>query len=148
MGLLQNRRVDRTDENKTFWERLCEASEDVGLPYGFSDIGRELDIWPSAVQKWRDQINFPVKRNLITLAKNRGVNVEWLETGRGNKLAEGAMDAATRELLTIWNKLPGNAQARLLNAARYERTAIISHTVRKDGETVQPFPEEPPPTTP
>lgn len=122
MALLHTWRVTSSAPNQTFWDRLEEASADVGLPSGLSDIARELDIWPSAVQKWRDGINFPAKKNLIVLAKNRGVNLEWLETGRGPKQAEGAMDAATRELLSIWNKLPQDAQERLLHAARYEKT--------------------------
>lgn len=126
--LVQNWCVTSGTNNQTFWDRLEEASRDVGLPCGLSDIGRELDIWPSAVQKWRDDVNFPAKKNLITLAQNRGVNVEWLETGRGPKLAEGAMDAATRELLSIWTKLSQDAQDRLLNAARYERTANPGNT--------------------
>lgn len=108
---------------KSFWDRLEEASQDIGLPCGLSDIGRELDIWPSAVQKWRDGVNYPAKKNIITLAKNRGVKVEWLETGRGDKLSEDVMDAATRELLAIWLKLPPDAQQRLLSAAKYERQA-------------------------
>lgn len=123
MALPQNWRVSKDAAPPTFWDRLEEASRDLGLPSGLSDIARELDIWPSAVQKWRDGVNYPAKKNIITLARNRGVNVEWLETGRGPKLAEGEMDAATRELLAIWLKLPEEAQARLLHAARYERTA-------------------------
>lgn len=114
--------VPKITPPQSFWDRLEESSQDVGLPYGLSDIGRELDLWPSAIQKWRDGLNFPGKKNLIALAKNRGVNTEWLLTGRGPKLAEGAMDAATRELLQLWNKLPEKAQERLLQAARYEHT--------------------------
>ena len=120
--MLQTRRVTEPDPHK-LWDRLEEASRDVGLPCGLSDIGRELDIWPSAVQKWRDGLNYPAKKNLITLAQNRGINVEWLETGRGQKLAEGAMDAATRELLSIWTQLPTEARERLLAAAQYEKRA-------------------------
>lgn len=111
------------DTPTSFWDRLVLASRDVGLPYGFSDIGRELDIWPSAVQKWRDGINFPARARMNTLAQNRGINVEWLETGRGERLSRGAMDAATRELLAIWTRLPPDAQQRLLGAAKYEKTA-------------------------
>lgn len=107
---------------QTFWDRLEEASQDVGLPFGLSDIGRELDIWPSAVQKWRDGEGLPGQRNMIQLATNRGVNTEWLKTGRGPKLSEDAMDAATREFLAIWTKLDDEARKRLLNAAHYERT--------------------------
>lgn len=108
------------DKAQTFWDRLEESSRDVGLPHGLSDIGRELDLWPSAVQKWRDGLNLPGQRNLIELAKNRGVNTEWLQTGRGPKLAEGAMDEGTRELLKLWQSLPDEARERLLHAARYE----------------------------
>jgi hypothetical protein len=108
---------------QTFWDRLEEASQDVGLPFGLSDIGRELDIWPSAVQKWRDGEGLPGQKNLITLATNRGVNTEWLKTGRGPKLSEDAMDAATREFLAIWTKLDDTARQRLLNAAHYERAS-------------------------
>lgn len=110
------------------------------MPYGFSDIARELDIWPSAVQKWRDGVNYPAKKNLITLAQTRGVNVEWLETGRGAKLSEKAMDAATRELLAIWLKLPKDAQERLLHAAQYEKNLS-----RPQGPPppVSPFPQRP-----
>jgi len=118
--VLQYQRVNPAPSS--FWERLVEASHDIGLPYGFSDIGRELDIWPSAVQKWRDGVNYPAKKNIVALAQARGVNVEWLETGRGPKLSEKAMDAATRELLAIWLKLPKEAQDRLLHAAKYEKT--------------------------
>jgi hypothetical protein len=109
----------------SFWARLVESSRDVGLPYGLSDIARELDIYPSAVQKWRDGDSLPYEKNLITLAKARGVNTEWLKTGRGDKLATGTMDAGTRELLSIWMKLPEDARTRLLNSARYERSANI-----------------------
>lgn len=105
----------------TFWERLEESSQDVGLPCGLSDIARELDIWPSAVQKWQDGIGLPAQKNTIQLAKNRGVKFDWLLYGVGPKLAESAMDAATRELLALWNSLPQDAQERLLHAARYER---------------------------
>src|SRR5688572_1924553 len=94
----------------TFWERLEEGSRDVGLPCGLSDIARELDIWPSAVQKWQDGIGLPAQKNTIRLAKNRGVNFNWLLYGQGPKLAESAMDLATRELLAIWTKLPREAQ--------------------------------------
>jgi hypothetical protein len=118
----------------SFWERLQEASRDVGLPCSLSDIGRELEIWPSAVQKWQDGIGLPAQKNLITLAMNRGVNTEWLKTGRGLKYAESAMDAATRELLQIWTKLPSEAQQRLLGAARYEKAVTT------------PPPSEPPAT--
>jgi hypothetical protein len=106
---------------QAFWDRLEESSQDVGLPCGLSDIGRELDIWPSAVQKWRDGEGLPGQKNLIRLAMNRGVNTEWLKTGRGPKLSEDAMDAATRELLSIWTKLDKDAQERLLQAAKYEK---------------------------
>ena len=108
----------------TFWERLQEASRDVGLPCGLSDIGRELDVWPSAVQKWQDGVGLPAQKNLNALAINRGVNTEWLKTGRGPKYAESAMDARTREMLSIWTKLPSEAQDRLLGAARYEKTIL------------------------
>jgi transcriptional regulator with XRE-family HTH domain len=104
--------------SQAFWDRLEESSQDVGLPCGLSDIGRELDIWPSAVQKWRDGEGLPGQKNLIRLATNRGVNTEWLKTGRGPKLSEDAMDAATRELLSIWTKLDKDAQERLLQAAK------------------------------
>lgn len=107
---------------QTFWDRLEEASQDVGLPCGLSDIGRELDVWPSAVQKWRDGTAIPAQKNQIALARNRGVNVEWLLTGRGAKLSENAMDAATRELLSIFTKLDKAAQERLLAAAKYEKS--------------------------
>jgi hypothetical protein len=116
------------DAQRTFWDRLEEASRDIGLPCGLSDIGRELDIWPSAVQKWRDGVNYPGQSNLITLARNRGVNTEWLLTGRGPKLAESAMDANTREFLLLWTSLPPEAQQRLLGAARYEKAAASSTT--------------------
>lgn len=122
MPLAHTLRVE-TDATETFWDRLEEASRDIGLPCGLSDIARELDIWPSAVQKWRDGDSLPYQKNLIALALVRGVNTEWLKTGRGDKLAEGKMDAGTRELLSIWTKLPEGAQTRLLNAARYERSA-------------------------
>ena len=133
--MLQTHWVNEPDHPQTLWDRLEEASADIGLPCGLSDVGRELDIWPSAVQKWRDGLNYPAKKNLITLAQNRGINVEWLETGRGQKLAEGAMDAATRELLSIWTKLPKEARERLLAAAQYEKRA-------------QPEPTSPPPAAP
>lgn len=119
--MLQTARVTTNPPDTGFWERLVQASNDVGLPSGFSDIGRELDIWPSAVQKWRDGLNLPARTRLQILARNRGVNVEWLETGRGEKLSRGAMDAATRELLSIWTKLPEEAQQRILHAAKYEK---------------------------
>ena len=118
---MQTQRVPDDTPTTSFWERLQEASRDVGLHCGLSDIGRELDVWPSAVQKWQDGVGLPAQKNLITLAINRGVNTEWLKTGRGSKYAESAMDAATRELLTIWTKLPREAQERLLGAARYEK---------------------------
>lgn len=117
----QTQRVPDDTHTASFWDRLQEASRDIGLPCGLSDIGRELDVWPSAVQKWQDGVGLPAQKNLITLAVNRGVNTEWLKTGRGSKYAESAMDAATRELLTIWTKLPREAQERLLGAARYEK---------------------------
>lgn len=109
--------------NETFWDRLVEASQDVGLPFGLSDIGRELDLWPSAVKKWRDGLSMPEEKNLTALAVNRGVNTEWLKTGRGDKLSEESMDAATREFLSIWTKLDDDARDRLLNAARYEKNS-------------------------
>jgi hypothetical protein len=34
------------------------------------------------------------------------------------------MDAATRELLSIWTKLPADAQQRLLIAAQYEKKVL------------------------
>lgn len=120
--MVQTLRVPDDTPTTTFWDRLQEASRDVGLDCGLSDIGRELDVWPSAVQKWQDGVGLPAQKNLITLAVNRGVNTEWLKTGRGPKHAESAMDAATRELLSIWTKLPREAQERLLGAARYEKT--------------------------
>jgi hypothetical protein len=113
--------VAQDTRTTTFWERLEEASQDVGLPCGLSDIGRELDVWPSAVQKWRDGVSLPARKNMITLAKHRGVNLEWLWHGGGPKLAVSEMDVATRELLAIWNNLPEDAQKRLLEAARYEK---------------------------
>lgn len=140
--MLQTARVTELPPQSSFWDRLIEASRDVGLPYGFADIGRELDIWPSAVQKWRDGVNFPARTRLQILASNRGVNVEWLETGRGEKLSRGAMDAATRELLSIWTKLTPDAQARLLHAAQYERNAA------KQEENQQKTPTPPASSTP
>lgn len=124
----------------TFWDRLEESSQDVGLPCGLSDIGRELDIWPSAVQKWRDGEGLPGQRNLIALATNRGVNTEWLKTGRGPKLSEDAMDAATRELLSIWTKLDKDAQERLLAAAKYEKRA----STPAEDQDASPPPRRPP----
>lgn len=131
-------------DQSEFWDRLEEASRDVGLPYGLSDIGRELDLWPSAVQKWRDGLNYPGQKNLNQLAINRGVNTEWLKTGRGPKQAEGAMDTNTRELLKLWTSLPAEARDRLLGAARYE------HTVQENKQQPQlQLPSNPaPPTIP
>ena len=128
---------------ESFWDRLEEASRDVSIPYGLSDIARELDVWPSAVQKWRDGVNYPGKKNLITLALNRGVNTEWLLTGRGAKLAENAMDATTRELLQIWHKLKGEARERILNDARYELRQIP-----QSGPESDPHPPSTPPFRP
>jgi transcriptional regulator with XRE-family HTH domain len=119
--MLHTAQVTNRHPPHTFWDRLEEASRDVGLPSGLSDIGRELDVWPSAVQKWRDGTALPAQKNLIALAQTRGVNVEWLLTGRGPKLSEKEMDAATRELLAIWTKLDKQAQERLLTAAKYEK---------------------------
>lgn len=113
-------------DQSEFWDRLEEASRDVGLPCGLSDIGRELDLWPSAVQKWRDGLNYPGQKNLNQLAINRGVNTEWLKTGRGPKLAESAMDSNTREFLKLWTSLPPEARDRLLGAARYEQAVSES----------------------
>lgn len=121
-----------------------EASGDVGLPCGLSDIGRELDLWPSAVQKWRDGLNYPGQKNLIQLATNRGVNTEWLKTGRGPKLAEGAMDARTREFLKIWTALRDDAaRDRLLGAAKYELSVSES-----TAQPQLPFPKPPGPNGP
>lgn len=130
------------DRARTFWERLEEASYDVGLPCGLSDIGRELDLWPSAVQKWRDGLGLPGQRNLIELALHRGVNVEWLQTGRGQKLAESAMDAGTRELLKLWQSLDQTARERLLGAARYE--GVISAQTPSNGSGEPTKPSNPP----
>jgi hypothetical protein len=128
--------------HETFWDRLEEASQDVGLPCGLSDIGRELDVWPSAVKKWRDGIGMPGQKNLTTLAMNRGVNTEWLKTGRGPKLSEDAMDAATRELLSIWTKLDKDAQERLLQAAKYEKR-VASPSGDKPSNTPPTRPQPP-----
>lgn len=128
---------------ESFWDRLEEASRDLGLPYGLSDIGRELDIWPSAVQKWRDGEGLPGQKNLIALATNRGVNTEWLKTGRGPKLSEAAMDAATRELLAIWTKLEKDAQERLLSAAKYEKS--VSQATGQISPDNPPHPSARPP---
>lgn len=137
----QTCRVAQDTPTSSFWDRLEEASRDVGLPCGLSDIGRELDVWPSAVQKWRDGISLPYKKNLITLALNRGVNTEWLETGRGDKLAKSEMDAATRELLAILRDLSPEARDRLLNAARYEKAA--SAPPQPDPGPSPPLPSKP-----
>lgn len=131
----QTLRVPYRHQQQTFWDRLEEASGDVGLPFGLSDIGREVDVWPSAVQKWRDGTALPAKKNLIALAQTRGVNVEWLLTGRGPKLSEDAMDAATREMLSIWTKLDKPAQERLLAAAKYEKAVT-----KPEGEPRSPSP--------
>jgi len=141
--------VERDFTPPSFWDRLEESSRDVGLPCGLSDIGRELDLWPSAVQKWRDGVSLPAEKNLIALAMNRGVNTEWLKTGRGAKLAEGAMDAATRELLKIWMTLPPEARERLLGAARYESTPKNSPPAEQPPPSQAAFkprliPKEPP----
>lgn len=112
----------------------------MGLECTLSEIGRELDVWPSAVQKWQDGVGLPAQKNLITLAINRGVNTEWLKTGRGSKYAESAMDAATRELLQIWTKLPREAQERLLGAARYEKTISPSPTAESTVPASAPAP--------
>lgn len=131
-------------DQSEFWDRLEEASRDVGLPCGLSDIGRELDLWPSAVQKWRDGLNYPGQKNLNQLAINRGVNTEWLKTGRGPKLTEGAMDINTREFLKLWTALPPDARERLLGAARYERS--VQDTKSQSELTLQS--PTPPITTP
>lgn len=123
--VLQTLRVDLDDTPASFWDRLESASQAVGLSYGLSDIGRELDVWPSAVQKWRDGVSLPSRTNMIALARNRGVNLEWLWTGRGPRLAENEMDASTREFLAIWNALPREARDRLLGAARYEKNVSL-----------------------
>lgn len=128
--------------SQTFWDRLEESSQDLGLPCGLSDIGRELDIWPSAVQKWRDGEGLPGQKNLIQLAMNRGINTEWLKTGRGPKLSEDAMDAATRELLSIWTKLDKDAQERLLQAAKYEKR-VASPTSDSPANTPPVRPQPP-----
>ena len=123
---------------ETFWDRLEESSQDVGLPCGLSDIGRELDIWPSAVQKWRDGEGLPGQKNMIALATHRGVNTEWLKTGRGPKLSEAAMDAETRELMMIWTKLPKEARERLLAAAKYEKAVQPAKEDRGDNRPPSP----------
>lgn len=132
----------RMETAQTFWDRLTEASYDVGLPCGLSDIGRELDLWPSAIKKWRDGLGLPGQKNLIQLAEHRGVNVEWLQTGRGQKLAESAMDAGTRELLQAWAKLDPDARDRLLAAARYESLLLTKSYL--DGLQQAPKPSNPP----
>jgi hypothetical protein len=147
--VLHTSAMARTSPN-SFWDRLEEASNDVGLPYGLSDIGRELDLWPSAVQKWKDGTALPAQKNLIALAQNRGINTEWLLTGRGPKLSESHMDAATRELLAIWTKLDGEAQKRLLSAAQYEKKVApqpaVAEEITRDKlpARVAPFPAKKP----
>lgn len=72
-----------------FAVRLAEICEDMDIrPHGRQVfLARKLKVSQQAVGKWLKGENLPDLNNLIDLADWAGVNLEWLQTGRGPKMA-------------------------------------------------------------
>jgi len=128
--VLHNHLVDTPKQIREFWGRLLEASNDAKLPVTFAAIARELDIWPSAVQKWREGLNYPEQKHSLILARNRGVSHAWLMENKGPKRSK-PLDDATKRLLEVLHDLDDTARQRLLNAAEYEERSKSSDTQKE-----------------
>jgi transcriptional regulator with XRE-family HTH domain len=62
-------------------------------------LARSLGVTTSAVGHWeRPKGHQPSSENLIEIAKNLSVNLEWLAVGRGTMLADDTLGADTFSL--------------------------------------------------
>lgn len=91
----------KTDEQKTFWERLSEAMREAGKDPTQAGVADLLQIKQPSAYKYCHG-GYPSLANAIVLAEKLRVCVEWLLTGRGVKRP---MRADTARLVAMYEQL-------------------------------------------
>ena len=104
-------------ETSPFWLRLTEARTLRGLSMDQQVIARELNVYQSAVTKWKTGKGLPTLDRCIELAVTARVCVEWLLTGRAPKYPAGAGDAEFDSLMAAWDQLSTSAKREVVSFA-------------------------------
>lgn len=76
---------------ETFTDRIKVL---IGREGGFDKLAGKAGLSPRVLRKYFDGESDPSRERTIALARAGGVSVEWLATGEGPMVREGAADAA------------------------------------------------------
>lgn len=112
----------RSAPTSDFWKRLSESRQAAGLSNDQEAIAKELDVWQSAVTKWKTGKGLPTLSKAIEIANKAGVCVDWLLTGRGQRNVGNTDDPRLAKLLSFWNQLPVEIAEEVLSFATFKRT--------------------------
>jgi hypothetical protein len=105
-----------------FWRRLAEM---VGKDFPANNqaaVGKLFSVGQSAVTKWKTGKDTPALPRAIEMAKEYGVCVEWLLTGRGPKHPGDTTDPALTRLLEFWQALSPATKNEVIEFAAFKRT--------------------------
>jgi transcriptional regulator with XRE-family HTH domain len=107
-----------------FWERLVEArrTHKPALPTTQESIAQELDVWQTAVSKWKtggdDGKAKPEPEKVELLAARAQVSFEWLYWGKGEMRPAPPIDPVAREVIERMSTLLSHdAKVQVLKAA-------------------------------
>ena len=105
-----------SDVTTNIWKRVKDAYAHTGRETQ-EEIAEALSIRQSAVSKWKRGMAIPTVANLVKIADQTGVRLEWLITGRGAR-SGGESDP----LLTLLDSLDDDTRAEILAFARFRST--------------------------
>lgn len=114
-----------------FSERLHKACDHAGLPRDrgrATELGKLVGVGYKGAGKWLNGDGMPDMGNATDLAKELGVNFEWLMTGRGMMTGEkrtgGALSRHEDAWVELLRQLPPSERTRFLEAVRPFATAM------------------------
>jgi transcriptional regulator with XRE-family HTH domain len=112
----------KSGDTSEFWKRLTKARQRKNLSMDQGDIAKELELYQSAVTKWKTGKGLPILANAIKLALASDVCVEWLLTGRPPEHCGLGVDAELAKLVAIWDTLLPETAKEIVAYAVYRQS--------------------------
>ena len=135
--------MPRQGPTSDFWNRLVslpsfqgKTQEQVAVEVARM-VGRRK-YSQTAVQKWKSGASLPPTKIVRSIAVHEHVSLEWLQTGRGQRVPTNVDDLLLPELLDVWRRLTIPARQAIVSQAKYYRTINFAGDLEETIDTIDP----------
>jgi transcriptional regulator with XRE-family HTH domain len=119
-------------------DRLREIRQNAGLSQ--TAFGKVVNVSLSSVQKWESGENTPTPQVRYVICDKFGININWLETGEGERLASSQSDSLIPRLQKVLANYPAlaNALGAAIKVMKEEDFARLNQIIEEATKKEQP----------